>query len=246
MKRLVILFTFLFFSIHSWGNAGERTFPGKRFVAGLTVGVAKTNQAGRAIRFPLGYSTFDYRPDENISPAVSYGGSLGYILKPDAFNNLIVSLSYHRLSNMEVNGTLEQGISAPFYSARYQYAIQLSQLLAEVKIQHKWRQTLYPYLTAGIGSGFNSAKNFGTTVPDYLTVTPAFANHTRSSLGYMLGLGMDTPIASNITAGIEYRFSNWGQAGPGNGVIRMRTLPDYLSQSHLYTNALSAQLNYYF
>ncbi|MFC3909135.1 outer membrane protein [Legionella dresdenensis] len=217
-----------------------------RVVLGLDAGIAQTNQLSRTVTFPLGYSTFNYTPDKKNSSFARYGVSLGRRLVFDSLNSIIIGLGYHQLSSRDVKGTLQQGIFPPFYSANYQYTIQMSQLLAEVKVQREWHEKFYPYLTAGIGGAYNKAKNFSTTVPGYLTVTPDFSNHNNSSLSYMLGLGIDTLILPNVAVGVGYVFSDLGHVGLGDGSIRNRAVPDYLNQSHLYINTLVAQLHWYF
>jgi opacity protein-like surface antigen len=159
---------------------------------------------------------------------------------------MIIGLSYHRLTQIDVTGLLQQGIAPPYYAAGYHYTMQLSQLLAEAKVQHQWNHIFYPYVTAGIGGGFNSAKYFHTTVPEYLTVTPAYRNHNSSTLSYSLGLGIDTLVHSNATLGIGYLFSDIGQTALGNGFIRERVVANYLNQSHVYVNTLQVQLSCYF
>jgi opacity protein-like surface antigen len=246
LKRQFILFSLLLFLIQaSYGNTNEKILADKRFVLGLDFGVTARTQLVHEVTFPLGYSTFLYTPDRK-DPFVRYGVSLGRKFTLNALNSIIIGLGYHQYSSIDVNGTLQQGISAPLYSANYQYNLQLSNLLAEAKVQRQWLQKFYPYLTAGIGGGFNKAKQFSTTVPDYLTVTPSFTDHTNSSLSYMLGLGIDILLLSNATVGIGYAFSDLGEVGLGNGSIRGITLANYLNQSHLYTNTILAQLSWYF
>jgi opacity protein-like surface antigen len=246
VKPQFILFLALFFLIpSSYCDTQHKSIDGKRFVLGLDAGFAASDELSQTTQFPLGFSTLHYTPDGKYSYSARYGVSLGRAFKLNSVNKIIIGLSYHQFSAMWAKGTLEQGITPPLYGANYQYAIQLSQLLAEAKIQHQWHP-FYPYLTAGIGAGFNSAKRFSTTIPNYLTVTPVFTHHSNSSLSYMLGLGIDTQIAPDITVGVGYVFSDLGQAGLGNGSIRGRTLSNYLNQSHVYVNTLLAQLNVYF
>lgn len=246
MIRQFFLFSLLLFIHISYCNAEVSITRDKQLVLGVDLGVAVTNQLGSKVTFPLGYSTFSYTPDNTTASSARYGISLGRTFTLSPLNNLIIGLGYHRFSTLNVNGTLEQGITPPFYSANYEYSLQLSQLLAEAKFQHTWRQVFYPYLSAGIGAGFNLATQFNTTVPNYLTVTPAFTNHKNTSLSYSLGLGIDTLVASNVTVGAGYVFSDLGSVGLGTGTIRSRVLADYLKQSHLYMNTFLVQLNWYF
>lgn len=244
-RRFILIFILFFFIQSSWCLSGEKSISDKKLVLGLDLGLAEAYTI-RDVNFALGYSTFNYLPDKKTLSSARYGVSLSRAFKLNSLEKIIIGLGYHRSDSLPIKGTLQQGISTPLYTANYQYTIQLSQLLAEVKAQYTWRRIFYPYMTAGIGGGLNTARKFTTTVPGYLTVTPAFADHTRSSVSYMLGLGMDTLLASNVTAGIGYVFSDFGQVGTGNGLIRGRTLSNNLNSSHLYMNTLLAQLNWYF
>ncbi|RUR08610.1 outer membrane protein [Legionella septentrionalis] len=245
MKRQFILFSLLSIIVHaSYSVVNEKTALDKQFVLGLDFGVTVKNNAVSNTQFPLGYSTFRYTPHQNDYSA-RYGVSLGHRFAINSFNNLIIGLGYHQFSPIHVTGTLEQGITPPLYKANYQYNLQLSQLLAEVKLQHEWHQ-IYPYVVGGIGCGFNKAKEFSTNVPQTLTFTPTYTNHSDSSLSYMLGLGIDIPFLPNATIGVGYAFSDLGRVGLGDGSIRGRRVPNNLTQSHFYTNTLLAQLSLYF
>lgn len=245
MKQLLILFLFFCFLAHpAYCSEAEGNLDNKRFAFGLDIGGAQTNQSGRSVHFPLGYSTFNYSPEQDASSA-RYGISFSRRFMLNSLNSLLIGLSYHQFSEMTVRGTLQQGIFPPLYSADYQYTIELSQMLIDAKMQHQWGQRLYPYITAGLGGGFNRAKHFYTTVPGYLTVTPTYPNHHSSSLSYALGLGIDALLASNITVGVGFLFSDLGQVGLGNGSLRQTSLSNYLNQSHVHINTILAQISWY-
>lgn len=70
----------------------------------------------------------------------------------------------------------------PETSPAYQYTMQTQQLLAMgkfFKVTHlpKTNQTLYPYLSLGLGVAFNQAKNYQafTAEKDNINITPTFA-----------------------------------------------------------------------
>lgn len=244
MKRqLVLLPILLFLVISTYASTHDDSVFDKPFVLGLDIGHTQTNQI-HSVTFPLGYSTFSYVPQKSPS-STRYGISLSRKFIVNSLNNILIGLSYHQFSSKTIKGTLEQGIFPPYYNANYQYNLQSSQLLAEIKAQHQWHQLFYPYLTAGIGWGINTAKQFQTTVPDYLTVTPTFSNQTNSALSYTLGLGVDILLSTKVAMGVGYLFSDLGQVGLGHGLIRNTVLPNYINQSHLYTNTVLAQLSWY-
>ncbi|KTC94720.1 outer membrane protein [Legionella erythra] len=245
MKRLLIVFSLLCFLIHPAYCSGiESSLNDKAFVLGLDIGSARTNESGRSVHFPLGYSTFNYSPNQDAS-STRYGISFSRRFMLNSLNSLLIGLSYHQFSEITVNGTLQQGIFPPLYSADYQYTIELSQALVDAKLQHQWGQRLYPYITAGLGGGFNRARHFYTTVPGYLTVTPTYSNHHSSTLSYALGLGIDALLTSHVTVGVGYLFSDLGEVGLGSGSLRQTSLSNYLNQSHLHINTILAQISWY-
>ena len=111
---------------------------------------------------------------------------------------------------------------------------------------HQWYDVFYPYLIGGIGGGFSRAENYATDVPDYLTVTPYYANKSTTSFSYMLGAGIDFFKFQSLSIGLGYRFSDLGRAGLGDGQIRSREIASQLTQAHLYLNTLMIEVNCFF
>ncbi|MCX7115614.1 MAG: hypothetical protein NTW08_06890 [Gammaproteobacteria bacterium] len=217
-----------------------------QYVLGLDLGLSETTSLGNAITFPLGYSTFIYTPYHHTDTPLRYGVSLSKNIPLTPFNTLQLGVSYHPYTSMQVNGTLQQGISQPYYEASYSYSIQGAQLLAEAKLEHLWRNRYAPYLIAGIGAGFNKAQQYATTVPNYLTLTPFYTNNTTTSFSYTAGLGVDLFIKPELSIGLGYRFSDLGSVGLGQGAIRNTPVSNVLNQSHLYLNTVLIQLNCFF
>lgn len=216
-----------------------------RFSLGLDLGPSWTSNLGNSTQFPLGYSTFSYTAKHNAETAMLYGISLGKSISLNALHTLQIGLTYHYIPNLDANGYLQQGISTPYYQANYSYSVYSSQLLAEAKIVRQWRDRFYPYISIGLGGASNTAKSFKTSVPNYLTLTPYYANKTHRSFSYSLGLGVDYLTSAQTSVGLGYRFSDLGMAGLGDGLIRFTQLSAKLKQSNLYLNTLLIQLNYF-
>ncbi|MCH9756982.1 MAG: hypothetical protein K0U37_07325 [Gammaproteobacteria bacterium] len=215
------------------------------YVLGLDVGPSITQPLGNQTTFTAGYSTFNYSKNPNASYPLQYGISLYKSTPINMLNTLQWGISYQRFTKMLANGIFSQGISPPYSPFTYTYSVKNAQLLAEAKWLHQWRHVYYPYFLGGIGPGFNTLKGYKTNVPDYLTVTPVYQNKTTYAFSYNLGLGIDKLIASNMTIGIGYRFSNLGHLGLGNGYIRNTNISNQLKQTSLSINALLIQLNYF-
>ena len=141
----------------------------------------------------------------------------------------------------EVNGTLTQGpdsLSSDQYD--YSYNVDLKSLLTQTKLIYAYNDTLYPYLLLGLGTTFNKASNFKTTVPAITSVTKNYSANTAHSLTYQLGLGIDKQILPSTRLGISYRYVNFGQVNLGSPSFGSGTL----SQSNLDTHEVLLQLTY--
>ena len=217
-----------------------------RYVIGLDVGISATTSVGNTTSFPIGYSTFNYTTNNKTDDPLRFGAFLSRNLQLSSRNALQMGVSYHYITDMGVKGVLQQGISPPFYPFTYHYSMDSSQLLAEAKLLRQWRDIFYPYLIGGVGVGFNRAKNYSTSIPDYLTVTPYFVNKLTTSFSYSVGVGIDFLLLQSLSVGVGYRFSDLGQVELGNGQIRNRQIASQLGQVHLYLNTALLELNYFF
>jgi opacity protein-like surface antigen len=95
-----------------------------------------------------------------------------------------------------------------------------------------------------VGESFNKSNKYKTNVPPFITFTPVFSNHTTNSFSYKVGLGIDVDMSTDWRFGVGYRFTDFGKARLGNGVIDTVPTSSHLSQSHLHVNEVVAQLTY--
>ncbi|MCX7116938.1 MAG: outer membrane beta-barrel protein [Legionellales bacterium] len=217
-----------------------------RYVVGVDFGLSFSTTVGHETSFPLGYSTFHYGPSHTGTTPAEIGVFIGKMIPLSTRNLLQVALNYDDIAKIKVNGGLEQGVSPPFYPFRYDNDIKSSQLLIEGKLLHQVRDLFYPYFTAGLGAGFNQAKDYATNIPPYLTLTPNYANKSTTSFSYMLGLGLDVSLFQSLTVGFGYRFSDLGTVKLGDGQLRNVAIINPMNSTHLYLNTLLLQLIYFF
>lgn len=212
---------------------------------GLDVGVAMPTNAGKSATFPLGFSTFSYSPNTNIDHDYISGISFNKMFVLAPLYSAQLGASYHYLSSMNVKGSLLQGVAPPFYQASYAYSINSSQYMIEAKLRREFQSQFFPYAYLGLGLAANSAFDYTTNVPAYLTVTPDYSNKTTYVFTYSLGIGMDYLVVPKLSVGLGYRFINLGSTGLGKGTIRNTSTTAALTQSNLYVNSLLVQLNYF-
>lgn len=65
-----------------------------------------------------------------------------------------------------------------------------------------------------------------------------------TAFSYAIGIGIDADLSSHVRIGAGYRFSDLGQIKLGNATIDTTSASGTLSQAHLYTNEILAQLTF--
>ncbi len=214
----------------------------------LTAGAAFNSDAGHSQNFPATdeiFSFFNYAANNTHQTLAIFGGFVGaeFLLHPKW--DLQAGLAYYQPSTFHTNGIVTQGIdpdSENLYT--YKYAIQSRQLLAESKLLYHCRY-FHPYLSAGIGAAWNRSQSFAVNIqPPFTTLSNQFNNNTMTSFTYSVGLGLDVDMTKQARIGIGYRFADLGKSKTGNGIIDDVITQNTLSQSHLYTHEILAQLTF--
>lgn len=220
--------------------------PTNDYTVGVDLGVGYPSNLGNSAQFPVGLSTFTYKPKHNNTYPFYSGISVdkNIVLINNAYL-LQAGLNYSNLSAMVVDGNISQGIEPPYYESNYTYAVNSMQLFVEAKLRHLRYQEFSPYFVLGLGAAFNQAQNYSTNIPAYLTVTPMFSNNNTSSFAYALGLGFDYKIDPKLSLGLIYRFINLGEVALGSGKIRATPVSNPFKQSNVYINTLAVHLNYF-
>ncbi len=155
-----------------------------------------------------------------------------------------LGLSYFQNSSFIESGNVYFFSDPAFNNLTYQYQIQSRRISIDTKISHAFEKIWHPYLSASIGSAFNKAyqyTEYPVTTAD-LPMTQPFANHSNTSLTYSAGLGFDVDITEHWRLGAGYRFVNLGNVNLGTTPLQSST--GTISNSHIYTNELLAQISY--
>lgn len=243
LRLVFISFVMCMFCFSLQANMPDYDLKQVNYALGLDVGLSTTRSLNSSHAFTVGYSTFSYTPYQNHVNPYRFGIAVKKNIGLSHHNFLQTGLSYHQLSAMRVFGALEQGISPPFFPFGYDYSVNNKTTLVEAKLIHQWHNQLYPYVLGGIGAAFNTVKNFVTDVPDYVTITPSFADNKTTSFSYILGLGVDFIHYHPLSIGLGYRFSDLGPIGLGSAQIRNTRLTNPIKQPHLYLNTVLIELN---
>ncbi|MES2199725.1 MAG: outer membrane beta-barrel protein [Chlamydiota bacterium] len=219
-------------------------------VLGLESGVAFISHAGKSKTFPiedpLTDEFYNYSPKKKTHDPLIYGGFLGAEWQGFKHFGIQFDAKYNQSSSFSVHGNLVQGVDAQSEDHyTYKYKIRIRQLLAEGKFQYvlKWFR---PYFLLGLGAGFNVANHFSTNVPSSMAFTRMYKSNSCASFSYAVGAGMDFSLIRYLRLGVGYRFTDLGKVALGSANIDGTSVSGTLSQSHLYSNEILANLTIVF
>lgn len=217
-----------------------------RPVVTLSAGEIFTSHVGQSQTFqPTPGNIYYYSANHSTRNEGIYGGFVGAEFRLHPCWALQLGVSYYQTSAFNAKGVLTQGpddTSSDDFS--YKYNITGRQWLAESKLLFNWYERFHPYASVGLGEAFNRASGYQTTVPPFLTFTPAYADHTTKSFSYAVGTGLDVDFVKHFRLGVGYRFSDLGKVNLGAGHIDTVNIANTLKQSHMYSSEVLAQLTF--
>lgn len=153
-----------------------------------------------------------------------------------------VGLAIAATSRATLMGTIWDDADPNFDNFTYRGEVEQLRVMAEGKWLYDWRDTLLPYLSGGIGVGFNRSYDF-TNTPKLVeqVAPPAFTNTTHTAFTYTLGVGLEKKLDKRCTVGIGYQFADWGKSyfGTASG----QTIGTGPVLNHLYTSELQFSFN---
>jgi hypothetical protein len=166
------------------------------------------------------------------------------ILQPLALDLFFqYGINYHQPSVLTINGVFTQGLDAQssnLYQFRYQTIPH--QLLAQAKLLYKLNYNLYPYVFGGLGASFNSASQYSTNTPPFITFTRQYKNHTLNSFSYAAGLGIDWEAKPGWRLGAAWRFNDFGTTQLNSATINNIPVNGTLTLNNIYANEILFQL----
>jgi opacity protein-like surface antigen len=145
-----------------------------------------------------------------------------------------------------LSGSVWQDADPNFNNFNYTYSVNQFRVALKGKLiaeKNPLTQLVQPYISGGVGVGFNHAYNYQATPTLFqAVVAPGFSANTTTAFTYTIGAGMQKSLNTNWQAGIGYEFADWGQSSLG--AASGQTLNSGLSLNHLYTNQLQFSLSY--
>lgn len=146
-------------------------------------------------------------------------------------------------SDARPSGNIWDDANPTFNNYTYSYRIQHTYVAVKGKLLADRGYWFIPWVSGGLGVGFNKARDFQNTPLIFEAVTmPNFASNTKTSFTYTLGAGIQKTVNQHWQLGMGYEFSDWGQSQLDRA--SGQTLNSGLSLNHLYTNGVLFNLTY--
>lgn len=232
------------------GTMGEHKAAGYPVVS-LGIGTATPANLGQAEYFPIldpiTDEFYSYLPNYRSKTAPLFSMMVGAEFPINPLWLFQTGIEYNARGTFKVNGNFLQGAdvqSADNYS--YEYQLSSTQVLLDAKLLYTVKEFIHPFVIGGLGTAFNKAYHFASSVPPTLTFTRNFPDNTRTSFSYILGLGVEADITKKLRAGIGYRYAGLGKYRFGDTTINTTSVTGTLSQANVHSNEVLLQLTWLF
>jgi opacity protein-like surface antigen len=155
-----------------------------------------------------------------------------------------IGLDVNATGNVDMSGTVWDDADPTFANHAYTYLIRHTGLLIKGKlIATDWDWPVLPWISAGIGMGFNQTSQFSNT-PIIFEALPApnFGGTTNTSFSWTIGIGVQHEFTPHWQLGAGYELMDWGQS-------QLTTSPEQttgvvLIQKHIYSSSLMFNLTF--
>ncbi len=142
-------------------------------------------------------------------------------------------------STARFRGTITQANNPNYNEDTYSYNVNELRVLAKGKVLFDLNfYATRPFLSAGIGMGFNHAYSYATQPSSSFI----FKANTKMALASTLGVGFEEVINDHWHAAIGYEFANWGRSQL-DAATNQSTTPG-LVENNIYINSVLISLLY--
>ncbi|HHR1366092.1 TPA: outer membrane protein [Legionella pneumophila] len=146
-------------------------------------------------------------------------------------------------SNANLTGVIWDDADPLFDNFTYNYKIQHTHVAVKGKLLADAGFWLIPWVSGGLGVGFNDAHGFHSTPLIFEALpTPDFSSHTQTTFTYTVGAGVQKALNAHWQVGAGYEFADWGKSSLGRAPEQ--TQNSGLALNHLYTNGVLFNLTY--
>lgn len=143
----------------------------------------------------------------------------------------------------DLNGVIWDDADPIFDNFVYKYKIQHTHVTLKGKLLGDANLWLTPWVSGGVGVGFNNSHGYqGTPVIYEAVPTPDFPSHTETTFVYTVGAGVQKTLNEHWQIGLGYEFADWGKSQLRRAAEQ--TLNRKLTIDHLYTNSILLSIIY--
>lgn len=195
--------------------------------------------------------TINLTPD--IQRTYAANQSTYTILNNEVFFGRQILLSHSLLGQMGVaavatsgavmSGNIWEDGDPAFDNYTYNYKLSHRALLVEGKLVGNWNWPVMPWISVGVGAGFNRSANF-SNIPtiNEAVASPNFTDNTTTAFTYTVAIGAQHQFDQHWAAGLSHEFSDWGRSELGQAPGQ--TQESGLSLKHLHTNSMLLNVTY--
>lgn len=155
-----------------------------------------------------------------------------------------IGLELALTSNATYSGDIWDDANPEFNNFTYEYQVRHSHVTVKgVLLDDEFELIVTPYISGGLGIGFNNASSYTNTpnIPEAVT-EPNFESHTAIAFTYTIGIGVQRALDEHWLVALGYEGANWGgnnlAASPG------QLLGSGLALNHVYTNGVLFSISF--
>lgn len=154
-----------------------------------------------------------------------------------------IGLALAAATHVNLQGDIWEDADPEFNNYNYTYKIKPGRLLLKGKWLLDTSTFALPYISGGVGAGFNHAYSFHIQPKIFQELTqPSFKSNTTTSFAYTVGAGIQKIINQQWQIGMGYELANWGTSRLS--AASYQTFNSGLQLNHLYTQELLFNLSY--
>lgn len=149
-----------------------------------------------------------------------WSGFLGLEIPVNKLNHWQTGVSYYQTNQLKTEGTVFAYSLPDRGNTKFEYFVRNERVLFENKWLRKVHKNAYLYLLGGIGAAFNKAYDYEEVpLSNNISSYRKFANNTKTSFTYSIGVGAEIALTTAMRAGVRYQYSDLGKIELGDNNI---------------------------
>jgi opacity protein-like surface antigen len=242
-SRLITLALLAVISTNSHASNSLSTYLHTHLVSAISLGPTWSN-GNQSQTLNLGSNTVKLYTVNRATHTMLYG---------ELFVGVHEALPYHMDGQLGLalnasgysilTGNIWDDASPVFNNYDYYYQLRHRHVALQGKLLFDRGYPLIPWVSAGVGVGFNTAYSY-TNVPTITeaVVMPNFTSNTTTTFTYTVGVGVQRQINQHWQIGAGYQFADWGRSQLGRSAGQ--TTADAPALSHYYTHGILVNVTF--